>query len=451
MGPPPHRAAFKAKAGILITGKSMNGSIFISYRRDDDSAFVGRLYDYLERDFTAKRLFIDIENIKGGQDFPTIIDEKVAQSDVLLAVIGNDWVSLTDEKGHRRLDDKDDFLRLEIESALKRNKRIIPVLIGDAKMPTAQELPTTLIDLTRKQAVVISNVRFRSDYLELSKSIKKALEEAAQERNINKSVWKNRCLMVGFIVAVALFMFGNITQDWRANVDFTFSALILGFFLIYYIFDLVMIKHVPLGRMGKNLILWSMILIYFAFIATAGSAMLIGRPEFQFQLLGMPPVPICRPVTALRYSCGAVADGHIISNVAWNDTDRGLNVRDAPSVTGKRLGTIPSNAVEIPVEKCEAGWCAVTCKSVKGWSRDKYLKNASDSLTGVTNISPTDPVGLTARNGPSPKCGPTGQLPYDAKGVITHSCQIGPDDKGTWCQITYEKLSGWVPSEFLRR
>src|SRR5208337_3753968 len=114
----------------------MNGMIFISYRRDDDSAFVGRLYDYLERDFTAKKLFIDVENIKGGQDFPTIIDEKVVQSDVFLAVIGEDWLSLTDEKGQRRIDNKEDFLRLEVEAALKRNKRIIPVLIEDVVMPT---------------------------------------------------------------------------------------------------------------------------------------------------------------------------------------------------------------------------------------------------------------------------------------------------------------------------
>lgn len=429
----------------------MSGMVFISYRRDDNSAFVGRLYDYLERDFTAKRLFIDVENVKGGQDFPTVIDDKVAQSDVFLAVIGDSWLSLTDEKGQRRLDNKEDFLRLEIESALKRNKRIIPVLIEDVEMPTAEQLPGAIVDLTRKQAVRISNARFRSDYVELNKSIKKGLADADQERNLSKSVWKNTVLLAGILGAIAILIFGNIYQDWRTNVDLVFGFLVIGFAFTYYMLNFLFVKNSMIGAGSKNLMLWSLISVFFIFLGATASAMLIGRPEFQFQLLGMPPVPICRSANSIKNSCDEASGGQIIFNIAWNDPDRGLNVRDAPAVTGKRLGTIPSNGVDIVVEKCELGWCAVKCKSLKGWSRDKYLKNKSEALTRVINISPTDPDGLTARNGPSPKCSVAGRLSYDAQEVIMHSCQVGPDDKGTWCQITYGKFSGWVPAEFLRR
>jgi TIR domain len=118
----------------------MLGKIFISYRRGDDPGSAGRLLDVLKATFEADQLFIDVDNIEPGLDFVQVIQERVAQSQILLAVIGKHWCDARGVDGSRRLDDPSDIVRVEIESALDQNKRVIPVLIGDIKMPTPEDL-----------------------------------------------------------------------------------------------------------------------------------------------------------------------------------------------------------------------------------------------------------------------------------------------------------------------
>ena len=98
-----------------------------------------------------------------------MITSAVESCDVLLALIGEDWLSISDAHGRRRLDDPDDFVRLEIEAALARNVRVIPILVGDATMPRAEELPHSLARLARRQALEFSPVRFDFDTSRLLK------------------------------------------------------------------------------------------------------------------------------------------------------------------------------------------------------------------------------------------------------------------------------------------
>src|SRR5436190_9290959 len=94
----------------------MPGKIFINYRRGDDPGNTGRLFDQLEDVFPREQLFIDVDSIPPGRDFVRVLEEQVAQCDVLLAVIGKGWIDARDEQGVRRLDNPDDFVRIEIES-----------------------------------------------------------------------------------------------------------------------------------------------------------------------------------------------------------------------------------------------------------------------------------------------------------------------------------------------
>src|SRR5215469_8597618 len=97
----------------------MGGNIFISYRRDDDPGFALALYQRLKQDFPGERLFMDVEgHIKAGDNFVDVLNEQVAQCDVLLAIIGERWIGAKDEAGSRRLEKDDDFVRIEIASAL---------------------------------------------------------------------------------------------------------------------------------------------------------------------------------------------------------------------------------------------------------------------------------------------------------------------------------------------
>jgi TIR domain len=112
----------------------MSGQIFISYRRDDASYAAGRLHDHISAHFPESQVFIDV-NLDAGIDFVKEIEESVDSSDVLIVVIGRHWLISSDEEGKRRLDNSDDFVRIEIASALKRWIRVIPVLVDGASIP----------------------------------------------------------------------------------------------------------------------------------------------------------------------------------------------------------------------------------------------------------------------------------------------------------------------------
>ena len=127
----------------------MDGQIFISYRRGDSAASAGRLYDHLKGHFASNYIFMDVDNLDAGIDFVEAIGESVGSCDVLIAVIGDRWLISSDEEGRRRLDNSEDFVRVEIATALKRGIRVIPVLVEGASMPRPSDLPDDLKSLER--------------------------------------------------------------------------------------------------------------------------------------------------------------------------------------------------------------------------------------------------------------------------------------------------------------
>src|SRR5215813_2477651 len=103
---------------------------------------------------------MDIDTIPLGVDFVGVIEDAVARCDVLLAVIGPRWLTSQDAQGSRRLDDPNDFVRLEIEAALKRGVRVVPVRVDGAAMPAAEQLPPSLRPLARRQAIEMDDTRW---------------------------------------------------------------------------------------------------------------------------------------------------------------------------------------------------------------------------------------------------------------------------------------------------
>ncbi|HTE13789.1 MAG TPA: TIR domain-containing protein, partial [Burkholderiales bacterium] len=152
----------------------MNG-IFISYRRDDSAGYAGRLYDRMVTHFGAERVFMDVEGIEPGIDFINAIEEAVGSCRVLIVIIGDEWTAITDAAGRRRLDDPNDFIRLETGTALKRGIRVVPVLVGGAVMPRTDELPAELQSLTRRQAIEISHKQWDASTVELIRTLEKIL------------------------------------------------------------------------------------------------------------------------------------------------------------------------------------------------------------------------------------------------------------------------------------
>ncbi len=137
--------------------------IFLSYRREDSAGHAGRLFDRLSARFGTDHVFIDVDTIKPGQDFAKIIDERIGNCDVLVVLIGKEWLQIATPTGQQRLDDPEDFVRLEVVSALNAGLVVIPVLVEGACMPLANSLPGALKRLSRLQALTLSDAHFQQD------------------------------------------------------------------------------------------------------------------------------------------------------------------------------------------------------------------------------------------------------------------------------------------------
>ena len=157
----------------------MSGGVFICYRREDSDGFAGRIYDRLAERLGRDNVFFDVDAIQPGQDFVNTLSKRVGDCDTLIAIIGKRWTSCVDNESRRRIEDPQDFVRIEVEAALKRDVPVIPVLVDGAPMPLAPELPDGLKELIRKQAVEISHNRFNSDVERLVDAVSE-IERAAR-------------------------------------------------------------------------------------------------------------------------------------------------------------------------------------------------------------------------------------------------------------------------------
>jgi tRNA A-37 threonylcarbamoyl transferase component Bud32 len=149
--------------GATPVSGSGHGRIFLSYRREDTRHLAGRLYDRLAERFGHAQIFMDVDSIEPGVDFAAAIDAAVASCNVLLALIGPQWLDARNEEGRRRLNDPDDFVVLEVTAALSRDVRVLPVLVDGASPPQAKDLPEALAPLARRNAMRLDHETFRSD------------------------------------------------------------------------------------------------------------------------------------------------------------------------------------------------------------------------------------------------------------------------------------------------
>jgi hypothetical protein len=135
--------------------------VFISYRREDSIAMAGRIRDQLAARFGADNVFFDIDTIPLGVDFRQHIDKMVADCDVVLVIIGRRWLDVTDSAELRRLDQPGDFVRLEVEAALRRGIPVVPVLVDGASVPNESKLPSSLAELSYRNGLA---VRYDPDF-----------------------------------------------------------------------------------------------------------------------------------------------------------------------------------------------------------------------------------------------------------------------------------------------
>ena len=203
----------------------MAGKIFISYRRSDDPGSAHALFAHLKHSFGAKELFMDVADIEPGLNFVQVLKDQVTRCEVLIAVIGKGWIDARDDTGARRLDNPEDFVRIEIEFALQLGKRVIPVLVGQAQMPRADQLPGSMKSLAECNAVRLTNDRFESDTRELIAALGRALgAESAQARQRAVPIKPLVAALLG-VAFMVLLLAGVLWYRWDPDKDRPVAAL----------------------------------------------------------------------------------------------------------------------------------------------------------------------------------------------------------------------------------
>lgn len=185
----------------------MAPSLFISYRRHDSAGYSGRVHDRLQRQFGHNLLFMDVDSIPLGSNFTKVLGEEIAKCDALLAVIGPGWLDARDENGHRRLGNPDDFVRIEIGTALKRGIRVIPILLEGTQVPKADQLPDDLKELALRAGLDVRHASFNEDMERLIRELKGALGMVALTKK-SKSCTRNVKSLASLGLAVAIVTVG---------------------------------------------------------------------------------------------------------------------------------------------------------------------------------------------------------------------------------------------------
>lgn len=171
---------------------SQEGRIFINYRRVDSDGYAGRIFDRLAAHFGEEAVFMDVDTIEAGLDFVQVLEDAVQSCDVIIVLIGRQWLKVKDNRGERRLDNPEDFVRIEIVAALNRDIRVIPVLVGGVDMPRSTELPENLKLLARRNALQVNHHSFNPDVYRLIEHLEFALDAAEKSKIIKVQALKEK-------------------------------------------------------------------------------------------------------------------------------------------------------------------------------------------------------------------------------------------------------------------
>jgi hypothetical protein len=195
--------------------------IFISYRRDDSAANALGIGQYLEHEFGSKNVFIDVD-MRAGTNFPSVLEQRLAECKVMLVLIGPNWLNAKDDLGNRRLDDPYDWVRLEIATALKHQITIIPVRINGTDLPLKSALPEDIRGLLNYQAVSVTHLGFRHEMAGLVRDIRAVSAPSLRRRYVALAVGALALLLAVFFLRYPLLeRLHRSPQDLSSTTDNT--------------------------------------------------------------------------------------------------------------------------------------------------------------------------------------------------------------------------------------
>ncbi|MES9851216.1 MAG: TIR domain-containing protein [Candidatus Thiodiazotropha sp. L084R] len=190
----PHKPKPRVKPPQETQTVRKSCTVFISYRRDDSREITGRICDRLNSEFGKQTIFRDVDSIPAGVDFRKHINKTIDQCSMLVAIIGDKWLDAKNRKGERRLDLPNDHLRVEIETALKKEVPVIPVLVKNGVMPDEEELPEGLKSLAYRNAIPIPEEPFFHNGVDLLiKEMSKGFSPSKPVRQSNRNAFCIYC------------------------------------------------------------------------------------------------------------------------------------------------------------------------------------------------------------------------------------------------------------------
>jgi hypothetical protein len=171
--------------------------IFISYRRGDSAGYAGRLHESLERRLGEGQVFRDVDGLEPGQDFVDAIAARLRDCRACLVLIGREWVQAADHQGRRRLDEPNDFVRIEIEAALARSDLlVIPVLVEGVSMPSPEDLPRTIRALSRRHAISLRDETWDTDFDRLVATLDKKVGRGLPLPSRRMMLWTGAAIVI---------------------------------------------------------------------------------------------------------------------------------------------------------------------------------------------------------------------------------------------------------------
>ena len=188
----------------------MPQKIFISYRRQDTAANALGIGQYLEHEFGRKNVFIDVD-MRAGAKFPTVLEKRLAECKVMLVLIGPEWPDLKDDDGSRRLDNANDWVRLGIAHALRRDITVIPVRVNGAGLPNKAALPEDIRGLLDHQAASVTNAGFRHEMSGIAKDIR-SIESPRPWRRFGVIAAGFVCLLVALAAVQVLGLLNSFVS-----------------------------------------------------------------------------------------------------------------------------------------------------------------------------------------------------------------------------------------------
>lgn len=217
----------------------MATNIFISYRKDDSKWNTQLLYDRLSHYFSPRVLFKDFNTIKPGEDYRKVINSALKKCHVLLVIIGKNWLNSNDENGRQRLQNPEDLLRIEIETALSRNIRVIPILFDNIAMPSKALLPESLWPLALRQCLYVSETNFDYDIKHLAEEIKNKRIDDNTANPILSKVLRYRIFLVvilfTLLAAVTTGVFGIHSLRFQYIAIAGLSLLVISLLVLSFL------------------------------------------------------------------------------------------------------------------------------------------------------------------------------------------------------------------------